>query len=239
MDEVAPVVSEVSEGRPGARSAVPGDVPGRTGAGPAAGGLRWYADTPARRSRQVATDLAVALWCALWLLVGVAVHGAVSSLVSPTLALADGADRTAEQLDRGGDGLAGLPLVGSDSAAPLRSAADAVTDIAASTTRLADVVADLALLLAVLVPLTPVALVLLLWLPARLRFARRAGAARSLLDAGADPQLFALRALTTQPLPRLAAVSADPVGDWRRGDPAVTARLAALELDRLGLRPPA
>jgi hypothetical protein len=45
-----------------------------------------------------------------------------------------------------------------------------------------------------------------------------------------------MRALATQPLQRLAAVSADPVGDWRRGDPQVTARLAALELEHLGLR---
>ena len=110
--------------------------------------------------------------------------------------------------------------------------------LTAGSDGLAEQVQDLAVLVGVLVPLTPVALVLLLWLPARLRQARRAGAARSLLDAGADPQLFALRALATQPLHRLGSVSADPVGDWRRGDPGVTARLAELELERLGLHGP-
>jgi hypothetical protein len=203
---------------------------------PVRSGLQWYAERPSRRARQVVADAAVAAWCLLWVVIAVAVHAAVSSLVPPTLALAGGAERTAEQLERGGDGVAGLPLVGEDAAAPLRSAAGAVDDIATSTTDLAGTIGDLAVLVAVLVPLTPVAVVLVLWLPLRLRQARRAGAARTLLDAGADPQLFAMRALTTQPLQRLAAVSADPVGDWRRGDPQVTARLAALELEHLGLR---
>ncbi|WP_435378790.1 hypothetical protein [Aquipuribacter sp. MA13-6] len=182
-------------------------------------------------------DAAVVLWCLAWALVGAAAHQAVRSLVAPTLDLAGGAERTAEQLQRGGDGVAGLPLVGEDVASPFRSAAGSVTDIAVSTTRLADLVGDLAVAVGLLVPLAPIAVVLLLWLPARLRFARRAGAASALLAAGADRELFALRALTTQPLPRLAAVSADPVGDWRRGDPEVTARLAALELEHLGLTP--
>lgn len=212
-----------------------GAPPGRTL--PARVRLRWYADAPARRSRQLTGDVLVLLWCLVWVAVGVAAHQAVSSLVQPTLALAGGADRTAEQLGRGGDGVAGIPLVGDEVATPLRAAADAVADISSSTTRLAEQVGDLALLVGVLVPLTPVAVVLLLWLAVRLRWARRAGAATALVEAGADHQLFALRALTSQPLTRLAAVSADPVGDWRRGDPDVTARLAALELDGLGLRP--
>lgn len=200
--------------------------------------LLWYAETSARRSRQLTADVLVLLWCAAWVLVGVAVHGAVAALAAPALALADGTDRTADELREAAGGVADLPLVGEDVAAPFESAADAVGRLTAGSAGLAEQVQDLAVLVGVLVPLTPVCLVLLVWLPARLRSARRAGAARALLDAGADPQLFALRALATQPLHRLGGVSADPVGDWRRGDPAVTARLAGLELERLGLRSP-
>lgn len=238
VDEAGPDVSPLVPGGSGASVPVPGGGAGRALPDPPRRGLLWYADLPARRSRQVLADVSVAVWCAVWLLVGVAVHQAVSSLVGPTRALAGGADRTAAQLDRGGDGVARVPLVGEEAAAPFRAAAGSVSDIATQTAEIADTVGSLAVLLAVLVPLAPVCLVLALWLPARLRYARRAGAARALVDAGADPQLFALRALTTQPLPRLAAVSADPVGDWRRGDPVVTARLAGLELQRLGLRAP-
>ena len=216
VDEQAPDVSQVR----GWRAPAAPDVPAPTRTLPARTGLQWYAETPARRSRQLAADVAVAVWCLLWVVVGVAVHDAVRALVTPTLALADGADRTAEQLGRGGDGVAGLPLVGEQAAAPLRAAAGSVADIAASTTRLADQVGDLAVLVGVLVPLAPVAVVLLLWLPARLRGARRAGAARDLLAAGADPQLFALRALTTQPLPRLGGGVRRPrrrLAAWRPG----------------------
>lgn len=198
--------------------------------------LLWYAETPARRSAQLTVDVLVAAWCAAWVTVGVLVHRAVRALAAPALALSDGTDRTAAELREAADGVTGIPLVGEQVAAPFRSAADAVARLTSGADGLAAQVQDLAVLVGVLVPLTPVCLVLLLWLPARLRGARRAGAARALLDAGADPQLFALRALATQPLHRLGAVSADPVGDWSRGDPAVTSRLAGLELERLGLR---
>lgn len=183
-------------------------------------------------------DVAVASWVGVWVLVGLFVHGVVSALVAPTRSLADGAGRAADELERTGEGIRGIPLVGSDAASPLDDAARAVDDISASTSRVADLVEILAVVVGVLVPLAPVLLVVLVWLLVRLRFARRAGAARALLDAGADEQLFALRALANQPLPQLAAVSSDPVGDWRRGDPRVTGELARLELEQLGVRRP-
>jgi hypothetical protein len=198
---------------------------------------QWYADVAPVRARQLLGDLLVALWCLGWVAVGVAVHGAVSALVAPTRSVAEGAGDAAGQLERGGESIGRLPLVGDEAAAPLDGAAEAVAGVAEEALRLADLVGDLALALAVLVPLTPILLVLLLWLPARLRGARRAGAAVALLEAGADPQLFALRALTTQPMTALARVSADPVGDWQRGDPAVVRSLAALELRGLGVSP--
>ena len=100
------------------------------------------------------------------------------------------------------------------------------------------VVGQIALLLGVGTALVPIALVALLWLPRRLAFVRRAGAARRHLDAAADLDLFALRAVTGQPMHRLATVSDDPAGAWRRRDPAVVTRLAELELRDMGLRMP-
>ncbi|WP_336923167.1 hypothetical protein [Aquipuribacter sp. SD81] len=231
MEEVSRTVSQ----------ATPGAGPSGSGARqPAAGGprLRWYADVPAVRARQVVADVLVACWCLAWVAVGVAVHGAVSSLVAPTRSVAGSAADAAEQLERGGEAVGRLPLVGGEVQAPLDGAAGAVAGVAEQALRLADLVGDLALALAVLVPLTPVAVVLLLWLPVRLRAARRAGAAHAMLAAGADPDLFAIRALATQPLPALAAVSPDPVGAWRRGDPAVVRALARLELASAGVRAP-
>lgn len=199
--------------------------------------LQWYADSWPRRGRQLLLDAAVAVWVVVWVALGVLVHATISALARPALSVAGGAVDGADRLRDGGDDLASVPLVGDEIGAPLRGAAGALEQVAAASQQTADLVATLALVVGVLLPLGPVLLALALWLPVRLRFARRAGAARQLLAGGADPQLFALRALTTQPLPRLMRVSGDPVGDWRRGDPAVTLALAQLELDGLGVAP--
>ena len=84
----------------------------------------------------------------------------------------------------------------------------------------------------------PIVLVVGVWLALRLRFVRRATAAQRFLDAAADLDLFALRALAGQPMHRLARVSDDPAGGWRTQDPAVVRALALLELRDCGLRPP-
>ena len=77
-----------------------------------------------------------------------------------------------------------------------------------------------------------------LWSVLRIRFIRQASAAQGLIDDAADLDLFALRALARQPMPRLARISADPGGAWRRGEPDVIYRLAVLELRDAGLHPP-
>jgi len=76
------------------------------------------------------------------------------------------------------------------------------------------------------------------WLPRGFRFWWQARAARIFLDSGADLDLFALRAMVTQPMHVLAAISDDPVGAWRDGDKTVIAKLAEIELGRSGLRLP-
>ena len=81
----------------------------------------------------------------------------------------------------------------------------------------------------------PILVVALYHLPRRVRFVREASAGQRLLDGPADLELFALRALSNQPLHALARVTDDPVGALRRGDAAVVAALARLELRAGGL----
>ena len=76
------------------------------------------------------------------------------------------------------------------------------------------------------------------YLPLRLRFVRRASAGQRFVDAGEDLDLFALRALSNQPLHVLARISPDPAGAWRRQDTGIVRALAELELRSDGLRPP-
>ncbi|MCT4574119.1 hypothetical protein N3930_45040, partial [Bacillus thuringiensis] len=69
-------------------------------------------------------------------------------------------------------------------------------------------------------------------------FHRRSAAAQRFIDSSADLDLFALRAMSTAPMARLATISDDPVRAWRQGDREVIDQLADLELRRCGLRFP-
>src|SRR5256885_15009721 len=97
---------------------------------------------------------------------------------------------------------------------------------------------DLAWALALLLLVGPVLVVLLGWLPLRLRWIRRASAAVGLRDGTAGRDLLALRALANQPLRRLVAIDADPVGSRRSGDSSPVDAPAPPQLQPPGRPPP-
>jgi hypothetical protein len=94
----------------------------------------------------------------------------------------------------------------------------------------------LAWLLALAVAAPPILALMMPWLFLRVRFFRRKWTAVTLASTWAGEQLLALRALANRPLPKLAAVSSDPVGAWRNQDPIAIRGLAALELRASGIR---
>jgi hypothetical protein len=134
--------------------------------------------------------------------------------------------------------MAELPVVGDTVRAPFDEAASAADRLADAGREQVATVERLALLLGLTVAAIPILLVCLIHLPRRLEFARRATAGARFVGADDDLDLFALRALTHQPLHVLARISDDPAGAWRRGDRHVTDRLAELELRSSGLRMP-
>ncbi len=197
-----------------------------------------YASSPVRRARQVATDLLVLVWVFAAVRAGQAVHQATLRLAEPGRQLEAAGRDIGTNLRAAAEQVGGLPLVGGDLRGALdRTAASAGTLVSAGQEQ-QSAVGRLAVLLGVLIAVVPILLALGLWLPARVRFIRRAGAAQRFLDADADLDLFALRAMAHQPLHVLARISDDPAGAWRRGDPAVVRELAVLELRSVGLRPP-
>lgn len=103
---------------------------------------------------------------------------------------------------------------------------------------MAHAVEQLAYLLAGVTIALPVLFAVLIWLPRRIRFSRRATAAQRFIDSAADLDLFALRALANQPMHKLAKISDDPVTAWRERDSTVIAQLATLELRSNGIKPP-
>ncbi|MFJ7587645.1 hypothetical protein ACIQZO_09695 [Streptomyces sp. NPDC097617] len=201
--------------------------------------MRLYAQTPARRNRQVLADLiavalvAAAVWFAL------AVHDAIMMLAEPGRRVESSGDSLATELGNAGEAASNVPFVGDLLQKPLRSAADASTGIADAGQSMQDAVGQVATLTTVALIVVPVAVVLLLWLPARLRWIRRSMTVRRLFDAPGGADLLALRALTG-PLSDLAALPT-PAGGladaWRRGDQEVIGELSRVALRRAGLRP--
>jgi hypothetical protein len=200
--------------------------------------VKLYSDIPARRLAQVAADVGMLLWVVLWVRASQRVHEATMQLAGPGRELAGAGTSFRGTMTTAGDGVDDLPLLDDRVATPFRSAAGVGTQIEKVGTDLVSAVENLARVLAVTTVLVPVLIVGFVWLVLRTRFVRRAGAAQRFIDAAPDLDLFALRAMANQPMPRLARVCDDPAGAWRRGDPDVIHALALLELKECGLRPP-
>ncbi|MFE9795482.1 hypothetical protein ACFYRL_27540 [Streptomyces goshikiensis] len=198
-----------------------------------------YAQTPARRTRQVLADLiavvliAAAVWFAL------AVHGAIMMLAEPGRKVESSGEGLASALDDAGATASKVPLVGDLLEKPFQSAADAGSGIANAGQSLQDAVSQLATLVTLALIVVPVVFVLLLWLPLRLRWIRRSATVRRLLDAPGGADLLALRALTGPPgeLSTVPAPQGGLADAWRRGDRHVIAALSEITLRRAGLRP--
>jgi hypothetical protein len=155
----------------------------------------------------------------------------------PTRAELQGAGTgLADNLAGAGKQVGRIPAVGDDIAKPFGKAADAARALAAAGQQQQAIVHQLALVVVAIVLAVPLGLVLFGWLPLRVRWIRRAGAAATVRRMEGGEDLLALRALATQPLRRLTGLDPDIAQAWRRDDPAAVAALAALELRRLGLR---
>lgn len=200
--------------------------------------MRWYADTPLRRTRQVLADVLVLTWVLLWLVVGRWVHGTVLLLAAPADPLRNAGSAMRSRMEEVAGTIGDVPMVGGRLDDPFLGAAGVGTDLISAGDGLEGAVGNIALCLSVLVVGTPIVLVLAAHLLWRLSWARRASALGRELSSAETLELLALRALLHQPAARLHGVAADPVAAWRAGDPEVTRALAALELRRMGLRPP-
>jgi hypothetical protein len=203
--------------------------------------MKLYADRPFRVTNQVLGDLLVLGWIALWVWAGFRLHDLVLGLAAPG-EQAEKAGRTLEHsLGDAAGNVGDVPFAGDALRAPFDEGSGAGRDLAEAAQSYQDAVADLALLAGVLIALTPIAVVLALWLPRRIGWIAAASAAKRLMR-GSDhvEDLFALRGLARQPLERLARAggSADLMDGWRARDPDTVRALARLELDELGLRTP-
>ena len=198
-----------------------------------------YSTKPLRLFVQLMSDITVSVWTAIWVFVGLAVHSAISTIAVAGRQVESGSKGVADNLASAGDGAQYIPSVGDAVSKPLTAASKAALDIAGAGHDLDTTASWLAVLLAVAVVALPILMAVMPWLFLRLRFLRRKWVVTALAANPAGEQLLALRALTNRPPRKLAAVSPDPVGAWRREDPVTIRALAAVELRAAGITIPA
>jgi len=196
----------------------------------------WYAETPARRSRQIVGDAAAVFGLLLCLWAGTGAHDLTTGLAEPGRTLESAGAELAARMDEAGAAADDLPLAGDALAAPFDGAGDASRAIEGAGVQQQGAVATLATTLGWVVGGLPALLIAAGWLPSRVRFRRQAGQAVRLRDADAGLDVLALRALARQPLSALMRAGPGLVDGWRANDPAAISALADLELRRLGLR---
>ena len=201
--------------------------------------MKVYADSTRTFTRQLLLDVAVVAWVLGWVWVGIVVHDGTRALAEPGQRAASSATRLSDSMTDAGQYLDDVPLVPGGVTAPFDKASDAADEIAVAGRASVRAVERLAFWLGVGIAAIPILLVALRYLPRRVRWVVEASAGQRFVDGPADLELFALRAMAHQPLHVLARITDDPAGAWRRGDQAVVARLAELELRKAGLRAPA
>lgn len=197
-----------------------------------------YADFAPRRTRQIIADAVAMLVVVLSILLGVAVHNAIAVLGGVWAQLEDAGTGFEGTMGEIGDTLGDVPLIGGGIRGPFDTASGAGGSLADAGRTGQAAVETLATLAGWGVALLPIAIVLLVWLWPRLRFARRSAATRAILRLPDGQALLAMRALDDASAADLSAISDRPVRGWQAGDPQVVARLAALEAREAGVRLP-
>lgn len=199
--------------------------------------MRLYADTPLRRTRQLVADLLVACWLAAALAVGTAVGLVVYRIGDRVAQAGRQTDASARQLRSSADSVAGIPLVGSQVATPLRSLGRSLSSLGAGfggdSTSLHRAGVAFGVAFAVLAAAVPI----LAWCLTRGRWISRARTAGGPLTED-DLEALACAATAGSGLRALRRLPAGTVLAWSGGDPRARRELAALQLRRLGLRAP-
>lgn len=198
--------------------------------------LRPYSAQPRRLALQIASDVFVLLWIYIWFRVGQLVHDTLVQVAGVGYRIQGSAGQVSGSLTQAGKSAGSVPLLGDQLGRPLTNAGAQIGDIAGAGRSAGDTLTSLATPLGWAVALGPILLVLVIWLPRRWRFARRAGEAAEMAAAPPGEELLALRALANRPLQELRRVAPDPVRAWRDGDADAIRALAHLELVADGVR---
>jgi hypothetical protein len=202
--------------------------------------MRIYPEVPSRRANAIVRDALVVALLIVFAWIGLAVHDAVDRLAVLGHGVAVAGSSVENGFDSAGDAVDNVPLVGGPLAGALRGAGEGTGGNVADLGRAGeDAVHRLALILGLVIFGVPAAVLLLSWVPDRIRAARQLTEAERVLrpDSTAERRrLLAMRAAFSLPYGQLLAYTRDPLGDLaaERYD-----ALVAAALEDAGLRPPA
>lgn len=201
--------------------------------------LLLYAEHPRRRTRQTLADVVVTVWVVAVVWFAVTLYDLVLALQAPGRGLAEAGGRVSGAFNDAAGAADGVPFVGNRLAGALGGGTRAGQSLVDAGNTQVEAAAAAATGLAWLVVVVAAVPVAALWLVLRVRWVLRARRMLSARDGRrADPDLLALRALTTASPGRLNRLVPGAAEGWRRGDPHVLARLADLSLAEHGLRGP-
>ena len=205
---------------------------------------RWpvYAERPRRRAQQFLADVAVLTWVAVVVSIAILLYDAVLTLQGPGRQLGAAGVQVRDTFGGAADTASGVPFVGDDLARALSNGTQAGEGLVAAGDQEIAAIEALASGLSWTVALLAIVPVVVAWAWLRVRWMLSARAVLLLRDGlrggEADADLLALRALAHASPRRLTRSVPGAASGWRQGDPHVLARLADLELSRLGLGSP-
>lgn len=198
-----------------------------------------YSDYPAARTRQIIADV----MGVVAVVVVISIAAAVTAIIRALGAFGRDLERAGLDFQNGlteaADALGDVPLIGDGIRGPFDAAAGAGESVAEAGRAQQAFVEAVALGVGwsvALLPLVLLALLALLWVLPRVRFARRSSSLRSMIANGMTADTLAARAVARAPLAQLVAVHPDPGAAWRAHDPVVVRALAGIELRRAGIK---
>lgn len=198
--------------------------------------MKIYSDYAGHRSRQILFDVLALGAIAAWAWLGYTIYALVMNLAAFGVQMEESGAGFKKTMTDISENLSGIWLIGEGVKAPFDAASDAGAALEGAGQAQQVAVQQLATGLGVGIAVLPILTILIFWMVPRIRFARRAGIAKRLLDSPASVDLLALRALSNQKLAALAAIDRDVAGAWRRNDASVVRSLANLELRSSGVR---
>jgi hypothetical protein len=204
-----------------------------------------WSERPLMRAGEILADAATLIWLTIWLTLGIRLYGLLANLAETGRLVRDGGNRISEAGEAIGSAVQGVPLVGAGAADGIRSAlASAGEPLITFGTDLERLLVIIAALLGGLLIAVAVIPWLNRYLPWRIARWRRLNAAsrvirrprhrsREPIPEATVESLLASRAVHRLEYDELLEFTQDPFGDWVAGRHD---RLAAAELDRVGLR---